>query len=70
MDLNVSSYGKTQEELLSLYFFLYVHTKFHSINQFADGVRSVHPKLLEDNSFSLVSKYFQHDDVVRLHLIK
>ena len=62
MDLNINSYGKTQEELLSLYLLSsIVHTKYHAINQFAEGVRSVHPKLLEDNSYNLVSKYFQHD---------
>ena len=63
MDLNINSYGKTQENLLSLYLLSsIVHTKYHAINQFADGVRSVHPKLLEDNSCKLVSKYFQHDE--------
>ena len=62
MDLNINSHGKTQEELLSLYLLSStVHAKYHAINQFADRVRSVHPKLLEVNSFNLVSKYFQHD---------
>ena len=63
MDLNVNSYRKTQEELLSLYLFSsIVHTKYHAINPFADGVHLVHPKLLENNSFNLVNKYFQHDE--------
>ena len=40
MDLNINSYGKTQEQLLSLYLLSsIVHTKYHAINQFADGVR-------------------------------
>ena len=47
MDLNINFYGKTQEELLSLYLLSsMVHTKYHAINHFADRVRSVHPKLL------------------------
>ena len=63
MDLNINSYGKTQEELLSLCLLSSIgHTKYHAINQFSDGVRSMHPKLLKDNSFNLVSKYFQHDE--------
>ena len=67
MDLNLNSHGKTQAQLLSLYLLSsIVHTKYHPINQFADGVGSVQPKLLEGNSVGLVSKYFQHDECCKI----